>query len=365
MFLKFFSLQVREILYNARQSSFFLSIGAQRCQGAGWAEEVRVVKFEGHTRAAEAGGIEYTVQAGDSIYAIAKEIARRKGSESSAVIIAIANDISKINQLKEPSKIYANKTILNLGEYSSYAAATQNRARRFADTIAAKPDGDSAQERINETPERIVPERQAPDDTAEWTPDGTLEPKLSPAELETLRQLGEARAEDDPIHYDPATGLDMSSYMAAYTDSERSAVRENLKYSLQELRAADRTEELGSFDTTKFAAIKHEGMYVLLPFGLDQQEAGALADYLCRFHRTAPVEARRAFSVVSQAAEVRRASGHSIIDDPVPVEDTSVAGNQTRQPLFDMNRVADELFGPDDADADASVMADFSHTPKK
>lgn len=155
----------------------------------------------------------------------------------------------------------------------------------------------------------------------------------------------------------------MSSYMAAYTDSERSAVRENLKYSLQELRAADRIEELGSFDTTKFAAIKHEGMYVLLPFGLDQQEASALADYLCRFHRTAPVETRRAFSVVSQVVAVRRESGRGIMDEPMPVENTSVAEGQKKGPLFDMDKVADELFGQDDADA--SVMADFSHTQKK
>lgn len=194
----------------------------------------------------------------------------------------------------------------------------------------------------------------------EWTDEGSLEPKLSRADLETLRQLREARAEDDPIDYDPATGLDMSAYTNAYTDSERSSIRENLKYSLQELRAAENLEGLGKFDSKKFAALRFNTMFVLIPFGLSEQEANQLADYLFRFHRTSTLETRRAFHALTTAQARREESLRGIMEEALPEDNSAVADEAGKKAPFEISDEEwDELFDADKKDH--GVMADNGH----
>lgn len=442
-----------------------------------------MVTFNSSTLSYQNGEYTYTMQRGDSLYAIAAKLAKERGGNATTICNELIQKNSFTTKTDDVSKTHVNKiqvgAKINLGSQfataltkyfeGSSGVATQNQARRFASSSAISPeiqeiemdpvyilarrssdhdladlsslmpsdiqiasaaedegftienDGERGKttdpslaaqvltrgllglvtqpevkkqiadlvagsatttsnappvaqsasafsrlspEAVSDNAQDVIPSREdsAKTDDAGWTPDGTLEPELSAADRETLRQLREARGVEDPIDYDPLTGLNMTAYMNAYTDSERSELRKNLPYSLQELRAADRMEDLGTFDRKQFGAVSYGGFYVLLPFGLNGQESNDLADFLISHHRqNHPITTNRAFRAVTQAVASKREGMKGIMQAPLSPEAEALAqnsgpANQHRRSFEITDAEYDELFGLD-SDEKNNAMA--------
>lgn len=412
-----------------------------------------MVTFNSSTLLRENGNYLYTMQKGDSLYAIAAKLAKEQGGNATTICNELIQKNSFTTKTDDVSKTHVNKiqvgAKINLGSRfataltkyfeGSSGVATQNQAQRFAQVFSTDPrytdrdacndfaaeigtdplcQGDQIkqnktvalsdkkesspvvfsygnkreytlaelaalqstsrqidtpppsalvaevsargllglitqpgfQKQITDLLTETVPatsnattaEAAQADDSAEdlnpvaesedeeWTPNGTIEPRLSAADRETIRQLREASGENDPIGYDPLTGLNMTSYMNVYTDSERSDLRKALPYSLQELRAADRIEDLGKFDARQFGAVSYNGFQVLLPFGLTEAEGRDLADFLIRYHRTAnPIATNRAFRAVAAAVAAKQQDFEGIMREPLSEEALALGNPQS------------------------------------
>lgn len=156
------------------------------------------------------------------------------------------------------------------------------------------------------------------DDIDNWSYNGSYDQPLTPSDRTILRQIRESRGLEDPIDYDPFTGLNMQSYTNAYTDTERRSLRNDLLYSLQELKVATHPDQLGAFDRKRFGIFKHDDFYVLMPFGLDEIERRDLLAYLIFTSPHKSIPANRAFRVISSAVASKRGSLRGIMQEPVP-----------------------------------------------